>query len=587
MTDLTYDTVVPLSEYLGILKRRRRMVLAIAATIFLLAAAGALFWPPTYESVATILIEDPEVPAEMVKSTVTGVVAKRLQVIQQRVMTTENLIGIMDKTGLYAEMRQTTPINLIVDAMRDRIFLELITSDAGSTVRSRTTQPTIAFNLSFQGSDPTITQRVANELVTLYLAENQRSRTEKTASTTGFLTSESQRLSKEIDKLESEIAAFKAAHAGELPEDMPVNTQLLDRTSNQQLEIMRQIQSLRERQALLQSQLAAQDPHAKAPVAVGSQQQLLDPQDQLRLLQAQFTEMRAKFGDKHPDVVNLRRQIESLSGTVGGGQDLTALNENLQKLESALRAATQKYGDAHPEVVRLRREIEAARTQIDTAKTAAAGGSGTAADNPTYVMLQSQLNSINAEISAAKQQADILQKKSKEIELRMLKGPEVESAYVNLKRDYELTLAKYNDISSKESQARLADSMESEQMGEKLSVIEPPLLPVEPIKPNRRLVLAIGMVIAAASGVGSGILADAVSGRVYGASQLSKLTGMGPMAVIPVIRTRKDRVRRYVRWVTGLLIVAILLTIGLIYINYYVTPLDVLWLSLLNRLGVS
>src|SRR5262249_44008924 len=144
----------------------------------------------------------------------------------------------------------------------------------------------IAFTISFDDGDPQVAQKVANDLVTLYLSENQRTREEQAAGTAGFLTAELDRLAQQIQKFEADLAQFKAENAGSLPEELPINTQLLDRTQSQMLDLSRQLQSLNDRQSFLQSQIATVDPYGSLR---GNDGILLDPKDQLRSLKAQYS----------------------------------------------------------------------------------------------------------------------------------------------------------------------------------------------------------------------------------------------------------------------------------------------------------
>ena len=65
----------------------------------------ALALPPTFRSTGTILIEQQEVPTDLVRSTVTSYADQRVQVISQRVMTTQNLLDIMRRHDLYPDLQ--------------------------------------------------------------------------------------------------------------------------------------------------------------------------------------------------------------------------------------------------------------------------------------------------------------------------------------------------------------------------------------------------------------------------------------------------------------------------------------------------
>ena len=65
------------------------------------------------------------------RTTVTGYADQRIQVISQRVMTTDNLTKIIESNDLYPELRAKRSINAAVEAMRGAIEVEMISADLG------------------------------------------------------------------------------------------------------------------------------------------------------------------------------------------------------------------------------------------------------------------------------------------------------------------------------------------------------------------------------------------------------------------------------------------------------------------------
>ena len=358
----------------------------------------------------------------------------------------------------------------------------------------------------------------------MYLAENERTQRNRALGTAGFFAGEANRLSARIKELELELSKFKSGNAGMLPEEMEFNTQVLDRTQNQLLELMRQAQAARERQAFLQSQLLTLEPQAAVNSAAP---ETLSPRARLKLLKAQYSTLLSKYGEKHPDVVRMRRQIDAIAASGGGGSSGVSVDE----LEAQLLAASQKYGEAHPEVVRLKRQITAAQG------SASGNDSADAPDNPVYIQTQGQLNAVNAEIGMVQSQINAMQEKIAEIEARILKSPEVERGYVALKREYDASVAKLNDLRQRESQAELAKNLETEQMGQRLSLIEPPPLPTEPVFPNRPAIFLLGIIVGLGGGVAAAILIDSLDGRVYGPRRLAAIAGAAPLVLVPRIQT--------------------------------------------------
>ena len=118
-----------LQDYLISIRKRKTGILVIAATIMLIAAAVAFLLPPNYKSSATILIEQQEIPQELVMSTVTSYAAERIQMIQARVMSRANLLEIVDKFNLYADERKYETSEEILQKITDNISLDVISAD--------------------------------------------------------------------------------------------------------------------------------------------------------------------------------------------------------------------------------------------------------------------------------------------------------------------------------------------------------------------------------------------------------------------------------------------------------------------------
>ena len=571
MNETIGQDVSPASEYFRIIKRRRWLVGGIATMAIIGSAGVVALLPAKYQSTATILIEEPAVSDDLTNTVNTSFADQRLQLIQQRVMTTEKLIEVIDRVGLYRETRQITPPNLLADDMRSHIIMRLVGSDSTDAKNGRAARATTAFTLSFIGRDPDVTQRVARELVDLYLAENERTQRNRALGTAGFFSGEANRLSARIKELESELSKFKSSNVGMLPEEMEFNTQVLDRTQNQLLELMRQAQAARERQTFLQSQLLTLEPQAAVNSAAP---ETLSPRARLKLLKAQYSTLLSKYGEKHPDVVRMRRQIDAIAASGGGSSSGVSVDE----LEAQLLAASQKYGEAHPEVVRLKRQITAAK--------GSAGGNDSSADapdNPIYIQTQGQLNAVNAEIGMIQSQVTAMQEKIAQVEARILRSPEVERGYVALKREYDASVTKLNDLRERESQAELAKNVEAEQMGQRLSLIEPPPLPSAPFSPNRAAILLLGIILGLGGGIGAAILVDSLDGRVYGPRKLAAIAGAAPLVLVPRIQTIYDPRPRRHRF--AMIVLSLLVAAGVLMSDVEWTALGEFWTTVVDKVA--
>jgi uncharacterized protein involved in exopolysaccharide biosynthesis len=299
-----------LRDLIAAARRRWLQAVLIAAALLAVAVPVALLWPPVYRSTATILIEEQEIPRDLVRSTVTSYADERIQVIGQQVMSRGTLMELIDRFNLYARERKYTTNEDLLERMRRDIRVQTVSADITDRRSGMRTAATIAFKLSFDDRDPATAQKVANELVTMYLNENLKTRREKADETSAFLSEEAKRLGDRISGLESQIAQFKEKNAGRLPELMQVNEQSRDRTETELTDVDRQIRMLEDRRLYVDSQLALVK---DAPPSAS--EKALDPRERLRLLRNQYTSASGIYSAEHPDVVGRRREIEALEKT--------------------------------------------------------------------------------------------------------------------------------------------------------------------------------------------------------------------------------------------------------------------------------
>jgi uncharacterized protein involved in exopolysaccharide biosynthesis len=256
--------------------------------------------PATYVSEGKILVQSQQIPTELARPTVTSAAQERIQVIEQRTMTRENLLAIIDKFQLFPEKRSLMSASELVELMKKNAKIEPLAEPlAFSQLRSRGDNPTIVFTVGFEYSDPQTASRVANELVTRILNEDLRDRTSRATDTTKFL-------AREVQKLQAENAAVDAKIA-----------------------------------------------QAKLAQAKSGSSKTDQPASQLAQLKVELAQKSALYSDRHPVMQSLKRQIEALekiaAPSVQTASDLPPLDELEAQQETNqkdLEAATAKLAAA-------------------------------------------------------------------------------------------------------------------------------------------------------------------------------------------------------------------------------------------------
>lgn len=575
------EQTLDFSEYLSALKRRRLSIVVIAVVVFVIGALTALLWPPTYSSSATILIKEQDIPPELVRSTVTSFASQRIQAISQRVMARPNLLEIIDKYNLYQDEKVRLTTEEIVSRMRENIGLNMIDAEVVDPRSGRPTSATIAFQLTFSGEDPAQVQKVTNELMSLYLKENLRERSEQASETYVFLKQEAEGLRADIAKYEKEITAFKEENATALPELTELNQRLLNRTEDELSEAESQIQAISERKIFLQSQLSQLKPFGDDIN--------LDPVARLQALKTEYLRLIARYSPDHPDVIRTKNEIHALEVETGAVDSSAMQMQELEALRAQLASARKQYSEEHPDVVKLKRQISAlestsSATLASTSKLASAARNNP--NNPAYIQLQTQIEAADAEIRGLKEKQGRLKEKLAEYESRLTKMPQVESEYRLLTRDLDDAMTKYEDTRAKLRQAEIGRELEKGSKGERFVIVEPPILPEEPVSPNRPAILFLSFVLALGFGVGYAAVAENLDSSMRGSKSIAAALGAAPLAVIPYLENDTEVSRRKRRLITRTAAAFGAVIIAIAMLHYFWTPLDVLWYKAMRKADI-
>jgi uncharacterized protein involved in exopolysaccharide biosynthesis len=537
------DSEPSFGDYLSLFRRRAKVLFGIVGAVVLAGVAIAYRVPPQYQSTGVLLAEQPEVPENVVRSTVPDYPEERVRIITQRVLTNPNLERIIEERGLYPALAGSKDAGL----REFRTHLSLSAEDPElleNIMGANRAAAAMAFSVSFRDPSPILARDVSRDLVSLYLEENQRARQEQAAEMIRFLTQESSRLEEEIAAGEARLAEFKEQNAGRLPELAGTNLETLDRIERDLEATEQEIRTLREERAMYSSELAQLSPQATIVDDAGAA--ILGPQDRLKMLQRNYMQLSAVYSQDHPDVLKLRREIEALSAGTGlPAFDGASLQAELVAREDQLAAARNRYSADHPDVRRLEQSVESLREALAEApRRNAVQRDALEPDNPLYIQRQVQLEGANAELEAATRRRDQLRARIADVEQRLTSTPGVERELSLLTRGREQLLAQYDDVQSKLREAEIGFNLESESKGERFTVLETPGLPSSPSQPNRLAVLLLTLVVAAGLGAGGVAIAERSDTTVRNPRDVARYLEIPPLVAIPNVYNRADLARR-------------------------------------------
>jgi polysaccharide chain length determinant protein (PEP-CTERM system associated) len=450
-------------------------------------------------------------------------------------MSSTKLLEIINRFNLYEDLRKKLTIEEVIDLMRKDIRMATISADVMDRKKggSAPAPVTIAFTLSYEGKNPSTVQKVANVLASLFLEENLKEREARSAGVFKFLDDEPKTVQEQLADLDAKIARYKEWGVTELPELLQVNLQTLERIERD-IDMSRdQLRMLREREGSLLIQLAS------IPSDAANQDRTL-----LKDLKARLVQLTSKFSDKHPDVIKTKAEIAALDKRL-----VVQAKEGAAAGDKPVFSVTDQP------------------------------------DNPAYITLASQLGSTQAEIESNKRQMDELTKKRDDYRKRLEGSPKVEEAYKGLLMERNNTQAKFDDLMKKALEARVAQGLEKEQMGERFTLIDPARLPEKPVKPNILAILLIGLFLGVGAGVGTAALKEFSDQSVRSPKALAEITGMPVLVSIPDIITDKDIARKKRRHKAYLIIAIVLVIVSIAIFHFFIMDLDVFWARLSRRVG--
>jgi len=517
-----------LEDVLIVLRRRIFYFVVPILVIVPVGIAIIMMLPPLFTAQGKILVESQQISEALVRSTTTSFAEERIQTIRQRVMTRARLLEIAEKFDIFANESGLSEGER-VRRMRNAFGMGLISATPG---RRRRNQPanTIGINVSYTDRSPDKAFQVTNELMTLILSEDVRTRAEGASSATEFFAQESRRLAEAIDKTEEQIADFKAKNADALPESLALNRQTLVRSQEDLSRVEAAITQAEDEMTALQTQIAT--------YLAGTGGANGGPAQEILRLKTQLASLRAAKTEAHPDVIAMREQIASLERQLSPSATVQKLRAQLAAADDALRTARAATPVDEDLVSQRRREAAAARQQLsDQIASEAAAGSA----DLVMTQMQGRLDMAGSRHASLLDKVDSLKATIDDMDDRIARTPLVERGLSTLTRDIQNLRNEYQALKNKEATAQLSESLEDNQKAEKFSILESAQRPDSPSSPERGKLTLLLILASIGIGVAVAFVAEFLSATLRGRSHLVSVIHEAPIAVIPYFEAENER----------------------------------------------
>ena len=438
-----------------IIRERYRWLLFPTILCFIAGIVAAFTLPAVYRSTATLLVESPQLPEDVVGEQDIDIIDQRIAKIRQQVLSRPRLIELIQKHRLYTDERSSKSLSEIIEKMRGSTTIETVSAELQRATAGRSS--TIAFALSFDYKSAPQAQAVAQDMTEQVLLIDATKSSEQATNTVQFLTDQATALQSQMAALESSIESIKA-----------------------------------------QNGFALSSPGMMV--------------------------MGGSSGSYDAQIIALQRDNALLAAQREARKSSAERDPLVAGAEAELAAAQARYSDGHPDIGIARRRLAEAR------RLAAANLAKMPSDT-----VDQQIASNNAQIAA------LQSVKAQEIgrlsaaQSAQARAPLVQEQIAQQQQKLDGLNTQYESVSTRLLAAQASAKAESEQKGERLSVIDPPVVPEDPNSPNRPLLIAGGLVFGLGFGLFLILLVELYYRPIRDMLDIRSVTGEMPLVSIPTI----------------------------------------------------
>lgn len=527
-------------QYLDLIRRGKYLLIVPLFICVFLGTALAFKLPKVYRSETKMFYMQAQLPDWAKLEVMNMYLEAMLIFIEAMAISPNNISNLINELDLYPEQVGRVSSNELIDNFLDHYVLKYDYTEVPAKYGGKNQEIITGFTFTFDHSDPRKAYYVANALATSFIEFFRKFREKSSAQTGTFFEAERERLRREMAHIDQQISNFKQKHVNELPELFQMNYRMVDGLTQRLFELDQRELLLRSQRGTLESQLSTMSPVLGMTGLSGDR--IVTPEERLAALQSELGQLRARYSDRHPDVRRAQNEIvelQALLGTQGSAkvQDGGQLNQGKRK--------------------------QAERYVEDIA-----GG----AFNPTYTQLSIQLEEVKADMEALTLQREEYKSELKEYQRRVGMTPLVEKEWLILERDRESAKNRFNDLANQVQTMESAGEMEKRELGGRLSIGQPPVIPLKPYKPNIPIIIGVSIFLGLCTGVGLLLGFDYLTKTVREPWDLVPLFAGAALVELPMVVSEGDALRYrvnvvYVRVAVIILLIGVVVAIDLFYMK--------------------
>jgi polysaccharide chain length determinant protein (PEP-CTERM system associated) len=499
--------------------RFRWYALAIAWGLCLVGWAAIFAIPDTFEANARVYVDTQSALRPLLKGlAVEPDVDSELALVRQALLSRPRLEQVARDTDLSIRAKTPEAMQGLVSNLQQRIVIVTDSRNPNSTTDG-------TYRITFRDSSREKGVQVVERLLNSFVEDTLGNKREGQEDAQRFLREQIADYEQRLAAAENRVAEFKKRNVGKMPDDRG------------------------DYFARLQAEMTESD----------------NVRRQLALAEARREELNRQLSGEEPFMFGFEDSTAQPRQGSGGRGDVAARIQELQRREEELLL---RFTEKHPEVIAVRATIADLKKQQEAELARVRAGQGATGSlsqslktNPVYQGIRVEMN--RTEVQIAELRRDLAQHASRLSELQRLVNnvPEVEAELARLNRDYEVTRTQYQQLVQRLETAKLSE--DAARTGTvNFQVIDPPAALLQPVAPNRTLLLAVVFLFAVGAALGGAYVLNLTRPVFYDVRTLSEILGLpvlGPVSrgMFDGVRTR-ERTQLLVFSCAGAMLVAVL-----------------------------
>lgn len=486
MTDLKRQLFLFLDQ----LWQRRWAALAFTWAVCLVGWVVVAMMPNRYVSEARFYVDtqsllNPLLKGISVNSDDSGR-EEQVELMQRTLTSRPNLMKVAQMTDLDKSAETEAELQALIASLEERIAIR---AQGGNL-----------FQVEFSDNSPSMARDVVQSLLTIFVESSVGDKREDIQTAKSFIESQIVEYESQLKAAELRLADFKVSNMEFLSSSAESFAVRLEQARENVKKLEAEYGDAMAQRNQLRAQIAATPRFlsydAMPPMVMGSNSLSGTPQQRILALQAQLSDLRLQYTEKHPDVVQTRQQLENLI------------------------AQQKKAGSGSEEASAF------AKAQI-----------------PNTVHDQLSLRLTDAESTVGSVGRRLAEAKAivGDMEKRAADAPRIEAEFTNLNRDYQVLKASYEGLLQRRESARIAEAADSTTEPVQFRVVAAPELPATAAGPNRVLFNSLVLVLGLIAGAGFVFLLMQIEDRVAAPEDLFALGEIPVLGCVSSVVTPRRR----------------------------------------------